>query len=143
MLASGKWHDRAIAAAIICLVQYTHQRCLAGVDNTPAAMLLYHGSAALADFLVIAVAAHCLKGQISQDIQSLNLIAMAVNCFGWIAYLAYAQPTAYNTAIGVLGYVQMVRLIWPGRHDPDYLRLNLVLRDYFGGHQLHFGAKAT
>lgn len=119
MYLSGKWHDRIAVTVVIYLLQAAHQHATASVENTPLGMLLYHGSATLADFAIIAVASYCLKGKISFHLQCLNLCAMAVNAIGWIAYLAYLPPDLYDISIAGLGYVQFLRIIWIGSDDLD------------------------
>lgn len=125
---SNKWSTRLFVGLALWLAALVHQKTCINVANTPAGMFLYHGAAALFDFATLAVSAHVLEGQLSDDMQTLCLVSMLVNFCGWIAYLAYTPPITYNYAIGVLGYVQYARLFLGDSYDANRLGNYLVRR---------------
>lgn len=125
---SNHFSARLFVGLAIWLAASTHQKICVDVANTPAGMLIYHGAAMLFDFATLVVSAHALQGRLSDDMQTLCLVSMVVNFCGWIAYLAYAPPVTYNYAIGVLGYVQYIRLLLGDSYDANRLGNYLVRR---------------
>lgn len=138
MFATGKWHDRLIAFLLICLVQEVHKFGVSWLPRDADIGFVYFGSAALADFLTIVIAAHCLKGQLSNHIQWINWASMVTQAIGFLNYeLAVTPPAAYNAVIGVLVYVQLVRFIWVDRNDVDYIGVSILRGNAFSRPKLH------
>lgn len=134
-----EWQSRLMAAVAIFFIQSAHQYGANDAANTPLGMLIYHGSAMMADFCIIVVASEILRSRISLDIQCLNMAAMAVNALGWIFYLAYLPPLLYDAMIMALGYAQWIRLLWMDDDAVNTLRAGLVRRDATGSPKLHHG----
>lgn len=75
-------------------------------------MLMYHGSAVLADLVIILIAGYALTGRVSFDIMYINLCAVIVNFIGWALWLEYYPPTLYNWSMSAIIFAQWARLIW-------------------------------
>lgn len=110
-MISCNWRQRAGFALLLALVFVLHGLAFADVENSPAGMLVYHGSAMLGDYALLRAAPSALDGRILDDIERLCLASMCLNFLGWIAYLAYASPVIYDISIMVVTYVQFLRLI--------------------------------
>lgn len=120
------WRSRLLVGLVMLLAMRLHAVALADIPNTPAGMLLYHGSAATVDFILLFSAPWLLSGRLCDDVQALNLASIIANFAGWIAYLAYAPPVFYDTFMQGLTYVQFIRLFILDRHGADRLGLDLV-----------------
>ena len=131
------WKARLLYACTLWLTGVVHHNLVCDVSNTPAGMLVYHGLAAGTDFLLLVLAAHLLRGRLSNDMQTLCWISMVVNFAGWLLYLAYAPPITYNYAIGILGYVQLLRLLPVGIYA-DRPGQRFIPGPDFGGPKLHY-----
>lgn len=105
------WQRRAICGAAFFLISWSHAHSF-GFKNTPELMFVYHGSAVLADLVIIKIAGHALTGRVSFDIMYINLCAIVVNFMGFLAYMAYLPPSMYNTMMAGVIYAQWARLIW-------------------------------
>ena len=129
----NSWRSRAVAAAFILLTTYAHGWATRLLPNAPVDMLLFHGSAALVDLLLLFVAPAVLKGRLCVDSQRLLLASIVGNFAGWLLYMAYVSPVIYNTYMVALTYAQLLRLLIPDRHA-DPLGSTLVRHpDCFGG----------
>lgn len=138
MRATGTWWDRLYAFLLICLVQEVHRFGASFLPRDQDIGFVYFGTALLADFLIIAIAAHCLKGQLSRNIQWLNWIAMAAQAFGYFNYeFEIVAPAIYNQIIKVLVAVQFLRFLWVDRHDADYIGPSVVRGRVAGRPELH------
>lgn len=120
------WRSRLLAGLLILLAMRLHAVALADVANTPGGMLLYHGSAAVVDLLLLISAPWLLSGRLCDDMQAMNLASIIANFAGWIAYLAYTPPVFYDTFMQGLTYVQFIRLFIVDRHVADRLGFDLV-----------------
>ena len=126
---------RLMAGLVLWLAALMHSGACTNVANTPAGMLIYHGSAALVDYGLLIYSAYALSGNLSYDMQMLNFVSMIFNFIGWILYLAYSPPVIYNTLIAGLGYAQLIRLlIVGGRYDH-------IMGDYLVRSNSYAGAK--
>ncbi len=127
---------RLLVGLSLWLVVVAHPALVGDVSNTPGGMMIYHGVALLFDYATLVVCSFMLDGQLRDDMQTLCLASMIVNFIGWILYLAYAPPVFYDCAIGVLGYVQWIRLFL-GDHDAYRMGRDLVHRRDSVGPKLH------
>ena len=116
-----------------------HAHAFSDVANTPWGMFKYHGSAALCDFVTLVACSYSLKGLLSEAMQTTCFVSMVVNFLGWIAYLLYAPPTAYNAAISGVSLVQFALLLLVGRHGSNYLGFGVVPGPDRGRGQLRHG----
>lgn len=118
MILNG-WKARLLFGCAIWLADISHHNLVLNVSNTPEGMLVYHGSAALFDLALLICASSVLYGRLADDMQRLCWLSMAVNATGWFLYLAWQTPNFYNSAIEVLGYVQLARLLTMGLYGID------------------------
>lgn len=131
------WRSRLSAALVFWLVQQVHAFATQSLPNTPEGMHVFHGSAALADALLMLGVTRHLYGQLADDMEALCFASIIVNFIGWILYMAYAPPVIYNTlAYGVV-YVQYLRLTWVDRNDAYRLGVRLVRRAHHGRAKSH------
>ncbi|MFS2027056.1 hypothetical protein [Massilia sp. CT11-137] len=129
----NSWRARCLAGASILLAMYGHAWATGHLPNTPEGMLMFHGSAALLDLLLLYAAPALLHGRLCADAQRLLLASIVGNFAGWLLYVAYVSPTFYNCFMWVLTYAQLLRLFIPDRHA-DLPWLDLVRhRDHFSG----------
>ena len=129
----NSWRARAVAALFMLLTTYGHGWATRLLPNTPVDMLLFHGSAALLDLLLLFVTPAVLRGRLYVDSQRLLLASIVGNFAGWLLYMAYVSPMIYNTYMVALTYAQLLRLLIPDRHA-DPLGLDLVRHpDHLGG----------
>jgi hypothetical protein len=101
------------------LTTYGHGWATRLLPNTPVDMLLFHGSAALVDLLLLYLAPAVLKGRLCADSQKLLFVSIVGNATGWLLYMAYVSPIFYNVFMVGVTYAQLLRLFIPDRHaDP-------------------------
>jgi hypothetical protein len=129
----NSWRARCLAGASILLGMYGHAWATEHLPNTPAGMLMFHGSAALIDLFFLHAAPAALRGRLCVDAQRLLLASIVGNFAGWLLYVAYVSPIFYDTVIWALTYLQLLRLFIPDRHA-DPFGLDLVCHpDHLGG----------
>ena len=129
----NSWRARCVAALLMLLAIYGHGVATEPLPNTPAGMLMFHGSAALVDLLMLYTAPAVLCGWLCTDTQKLLLASIVGNFAGWLLYMAYVSPIFYNSFMWALTYAQLLRLFIPDRHA-DPLGLDLVCHpDHLGG----------
>ena len=121
----NSWRARGIAASLMLLATYGHGWATRLLPNDPVDMLLFHGSAALVDLLLLYLAPAVLSGRLCVDSQKLLLASIVGNGAGWLLYMTYAPPFIYNVYMVALTYAQLMRLIYPDRHA-DPARSDLV-----------------
>lgn len=138
------WRSRlAVGVLMLCLMQ-AHAYATAHLPNTPAGMLVFHGSAALVDLAMLGVTPCFLEGQLCDDTQNLLLLSIIGNAAGWALYLAYAPPAIYNTFMWGLSCSQLLRLLYvDSRHDSNHLGVPVVCGRGLGCAHLHSGKAAT
>ena len=131
------WRSRILVGLLLYAANMMHELCTAALPNTPAGMLLFHGSAALADLLLLWAMPVLLSDRLCDDMQTLCLVFIVVNFVGWIAYMAYAPPIFYNVISWSLAYVQWGRLLLVDGDNADYLGLHLVRGRHHGRPQFY------
>jgi hypothetical protein len=128
------WRARCSMLALITVIMLAHASATASMPNTPAAMLVFHGSAALLDWLLLLLTPYVLVKRVSRQTQWLLLASIGGNAAGWALYMAYAPPGIYNWFMWLLTVAQWVALILPDRPDADNPWNNLVRhRSSIGG----------
>jgi hypothetical protein len=115
----NSWRARCLAAAIMLLVMYGHAWATETLPNTPAGMLMFHGSAALLDWLLLCIAPMLLSGRLCNHTQWLCFASICGNFGGWILYMCYAPPNYYDCFMWWLTVAQLVMLFIPDRADED------------------------
>jgi hypothetical protein len=126
------WRRRVGMAALIIALWAIHAVATEALPNTDISMLVFHGSAALFDMVLLAAAPYLLAGRLCSDTEALLLVSMLGNAAGWLFYMAYLPPIFYNAGMALLSLAQGLRLLYVDRHDADHLGLDLVCgRDRF------------
>ena len=123
------WRSRLATGLVFWLAMALHVDLTANVQNTDGGMLLFHGSAAIFDLLLLYLVPAFLSGQLASDMEALCIASIAANFVGWIAYTAYAPPIYYDTFMWGLAYVQWARLFIMGGDDANYHGLYMVRRN--------------
>lgn len=136
------WRSRLLTALLFLAVMKLHEYLAEWMPNTPCGMLVFHGSAALFDLILLLCVPYFVEGRLCDDMQTLCLASMIVNFVGWILYMAYAPPIFYNSVQWGLAYVQWLRLFLVDRDDSHPLGLHLVRGGHHGRSKLHFGKEA-
>jgi hypothetical protein len=126
------WRSRLIVGVVFWLALDIHAEVTANLPNTPAGMLVFHGSAAAVDFFLLWSTPWLLSGRLCTDMEILCAVSIVGNALGWALYLAYAPPVFFNTFMWGLSYVQWGRLLLPDRHAADSIGFD-VLRSAVGG----------
>lgn len=127
------WRARFLMWLLMAGVLLVHGAATAPLPNTPAAMLLFHGSAALFDWLLLLIAPRLLSGRMLDHTQWLLWASIGGNAAGWWLYMGYAAPSYYNVFMWWLTIAQWCRLAIPDRHA-DTPGFDLVPhRDRLGG----------
>lgn len=122
----NSWRSRMAMLFLILAAMLGHGIALEAIPNTPEGMLLFHGSAALLDWLLLIIAPYLLVGGLSQDTQWLLMASIFGNYVGWGLYMAYMPPVIYNFSMLLLTGVQIMRLFIPDSHDADDSRNDMV-----------------
>ena len=120
------WRSRLGMGLLIAVFMAIHDSATETLPNTPEAMLLFHGSAALLDWLLLWIAPRLLSGPLCDRTQWLLLYSIVGNATGWALYMSYASPIYYNVSMWALTIVQFGVLIMPTRHDDNNSWINLV-----------------
>jgi hypothetical protein len=118
MICNG-WKARLLYGFALWSTGIAHQALVCNVSNTPEGMLIYHWTAMMVDYALLAFASFILYGRLSKFMQYSCLASMIVNFAGWVLYLAYAPPVTYNYAIGIISYVQYTILFTMGLYGTD------------------------
>ncbi len=131
---------------LIIGVMVIHRVMTSDVENTPAGMLVYHGSAMLCDWLLLwLVAPYILQGRLLDWSQWFLVAFMTGNLAGWLLYMSYAPPSIYNTYMWVLTAAQWACFFIPDRTDEDNTSdrswLSMVFDRHTGGSGNNLRAK--
>jgi hypothetical protein len=132
------WRARLGMGLLMLAALLAHAHATAGLPNTPLALLVFHGSAALCDAALLLACPALLHGRLCDDTETLLLASVIGNAAGWALYMAYAPPFLYNACMGVLTLAQGLRLLYVDNDDADYLGLHLVRGTDFVGAQPYF-----
>lgn len=116
------WRHRLLVGLLFWLIFRFYLVITEPLPNSSVGMFVFHIGAAFIDFMLLICANHLLNGKLSDDMQTLCYVSIVFNFLGWILYMAYAPPIFYNGLMGVLSYVQYLRLIMGDRHV-DFARL--------------------
>ena len=111
---------------LIVAVMLLHQFATDQLPNTPIAMLVFHGSAALSDLLLLQVTPMILIGRLCVNSQCLLLASIMGNFAGWLLYMSYAPPSIYNNYMLAITVAQVSRLFIRDRTDADNTWINMV-----------------
>lgn len=122
----NSWRSRVSMLFMILAAMLGHGLALEEIPNTPEGMLLFHGSAALLDWLLLIIAPYLLVGELSRDTQWLLMASILGNYVGWGLYMAYMPPGIYNFSMLLVTGVQVMRLFIPDNHDADDSRNDMV-----------------
>lgn len=107
--------ERMYVAFLFAGLSAAHHVILYKVDG-----IAYHGSAALIDFAVVMFS---LRLRILSDaimlLQNLCIASIFVNAMGWVAWMLYTPPAAYNITMLVL-YVTAIIILLKRETRHDY-----------------------
>lgn len=135
------WRSRLTLGALFWVAIQAHGIFTGPLPNTDFGMLVFHGTAALVDLLLLTCAPRFIDGRLCDDIQALCLASIVGNALGWAMYLANAPPDIFNTLMWGLSYVQWGRLlIVDDADDVDIagrMGVHLVCRPHFVGAQYY------
>lgn len=126
------WRYRFAVALLILVVMWSHATVTDALPNTPLGMLMFHGSAALCDLILIYSFPSLVKGQLCKDMEALCIASILGNTLGWFAYLAYAPPDFYNCLMWSITYIQWGRLLMADNDDPDFVGRFMVRGNHTG-----------
>ncbi len=122
------WRNRLCTGLLLLLTMLVHGEATSGVPNTPGGMFLFHFSAALVDFFIIASLPGFVEGRLCDDLEMLCLVSMVANFIGFVAYMTYFSPFFYNAFMWSLAYAQLGRLFFTDHHGLDGMERNIVRR---------------
>lgn len=120
------WATRLQVCAAMLLAIMAHACATDSTPNTPVAMLVYHGSGALIDWMLALIFAAVLTGRRGTVMRWLMLAAIGGNFAGWLLYMMYVSPIYYNVLMWGLTCTQCLCLLYPGRNDAGITWLALV-----------------
>jgi uncharacterized phosphosugar-binding protein len=132
------WRARLGMGLLMLAALAAHAHATADLPNTPLALLVFHGTAALCDGVLLLAAPALLHGHLCDDTETLLLASIIGNALGWLLYMAYLPPVFYNASMGALALMQGLRLLYVDNDDADYLGLHLVRGTDFVGAQPYF-----
>lgn len=124
---------------LIALAAAVHAWLLRGVPNTPAGMLVFHGTAALADLALLYATPAVISGHVARDTQALLLVSIIANAAGWVLYMAYVSPVYYNGFMWGLSVAQAIRLLMVSDDGLGRLGMSLVRHRHRVCDYLHIG----
>jgi len=136
-MAKNTWRDRINVLIALFILQVAHQFIFGDLPNTLEGMLVYYGTAALADFYLIYVAAELLNGELGFQIQCLSLASMVTNAVGYFAYEQYLSHWFYDLTMWGISLVLIYKLIWINRHAHDDFGWRAIWSDDIGGNKLY------
>ena len=128
----NSWQSRIAYGVLLWLVLQVHASVTESLPNSIEGMTLFHATAALFDLVLLLCAPAFLDSRLCDDMQSLCLVSIVGNAFGWLAYLAYAPPVLYTTFMWGLCYVQWGRLLLRDSDDNSRMGSYLVRRNLHG-----------
>lgn len=120
------------------LLQVVHHHLFSDLPNTDEGMLVYHGTAALADMYLIYIASELLSGELSFQIQCLNLASIVANAAGYFAYTQYVSHWLYDISILGVSLVLVTKLLWIPRDDAYHLGDRVVWNHHSSVRQLYY-----
>lgn len=86
--------SRLFAAAVFAVAVLTHEVAFSGLDG-----LAYYASAAVFDLgVVVAIGSMSEVTRLAVLLQRVCLVSILLNAAGWLMWVTYLPPTAYNTS---------------------------------------------
>lgn len=118
-MGRADWVGRALCLAVTFGVAWG-QLALFTPQNTLASVAINQVLSAFSNTCALLAAAAFVRGKASYDLQRLAFCAIVVNFLSFVAYSAKISPLihALNSAITVISYAQLIRILWPGNGDP-------------------------
>lgn len=110
-------HER-VCPLLFATAALSHDIYLSQLDG-----FLYYGSAAILDGLVLSALATLKQSALSRKIQIICAMSISLNAFGWILWVLYAPPVAYNSAFMCL-YIFACFIIGGRRADGGSVSIN-------------------
>jgi hypothetical protein len=135
--------DRKIVALTFASMTFIHNIFMSNLDG-----LAYYGTDALFYLIVIYVIG--LLGRktiLTNALQKISIVAIALDSFGWLIWMLYIPPTGYNVAFMALYAWTIIILL---RGEPEDVGSNamdrgppVVFSHAHPGHLLNHGNKET
>lgn len=113
----NSWRDRLSMMLLMAAVVGAHSVATMGLVNTPAAMLVFHGSAGLLDWMLAMVVPFFLSGRRCTLVQWLMIGSILGNFAGWLLYMHHVSPVYFNVMMWTLSAVQCVCILGPDLRD--------------------------
>lgn len=107
---------------VIALGQFAY--AAGGFAGSESAEVSY-GLAAVCDFGIMLALSRFRACTLTADIMLINLISIAVNGLGYIAYYLYVVPVYYEWAMTILMVIQLLRLLVIRKADENELQTGI------------------
>jgi hypothetical protein len=104
--------DRKMVALAFASMSFIHNTFMATLEG-----LMYYATDALFYLIVIFVVGLInSKTVLTDEIQKISIVAVALDYFGWLIYMLYIPPTGYNVAFMALYAWTIIILL---RREPE------------------------
>lgn len=113
----NSWSARFRLLLVIALFVFAHGILTISLQNTPVSMLVFHGSAALIDWMLALVTPFFLSGYRCKLVQWTMIGSIVGNFAGWLLYMHHVSPVYFNTTMWILTVVQCVCILGPDLRD--------------------------
>lgn len=140
MAAFQPTDERKFTAFVFSVVAGIHAVMALNLDG-----IAYYGSAALFDYAVILMIGKLANtSKAIDDIQNICIVSIALNGIGWVMWMAYLDPVAYNAAfISLYAWTIIVLMKRERPHDGRGDKMGAWVRNLlsFSGESRHISDK--
>lgn len=137
-----EWAARSISILAMLILDRVHEGIFGNPENTPLAVTVYIGTAALCNALSVVFFANILKGKLSYDLQRLAFCALFLNSVSWVLFMAQQSPSSINFLMSMVTYGMFTRVCWVSDNDSDAGGWRDFLRRSFAQRQKLYLEKA-
>lgn len=102
---------RALIGGTVLGVGMAFDKAVAGIPNSPAGMLIYHGGAATVDLFFFKATRFIATSHLRRDVEAIFAASIAANALGWALYMARTPPSLYDNLVMGLNYALAIRLL--------------------------------
>lgn len=113
----NSWGYRFQLLLVMVLAMAAHGIFTMSSQNTPAGMLVVHGSAALLDWMLAIIVPFFLSGRRCTLVQWAMFASILGNFAGWLLYMHHVSPVYFNSMMWILTVVQCVCILGPDLLD--------------------------
>lgn len=114
--------------ALFAAFMLLHSWVTPGKPNTVLGMLVFHGSALVADAGLMVLCPRIIKGNLCRHMQYSCFASMTLNALGWAAYVLYVPGAIYNWVAWALTAAQFIRLTLPDAFNGNFTLWKPVFR---------------